>query len=154
MLLLQTAGRRHTLTTGRCRSRGPLDAAALTDHLPVGPPTTGHRRTSRLPDLCTVNSVFRIRIRNFVIPGNITGVTNSTNLNFVFLKQLTIYPQLSHYSATDTDLPVMIHYLSNIHSSFNCFTHEFSVFPLYCTGFNSTAFNPSLNSYFGYVYIF
>ena len=64
-----TAGRRHS-----CK---PLDAAPLTDHLPVGPPTTGHRRTSRLPDLCTVNSVFRIRIRNFVIPGNITGVTNA-----------------------------------------------------------------------------
>ena len=69
LLLSRTASRRHS-----CK---PLYAAALTDRLPVGPPTTGHRRTSRLPDLCTVNSVFRIRIRNFVIPGNITGVTNA-----------------------------------------------------------------------------
>ena len=64
-------------TAGCRRSCKPLDTAALTDRLPIGPPTTGHRCTSRLPDLCTVTSVFRIRIRNFVIPGNITGVTNT-----------------------------------------------------------------------------
>ena len=64
-------------TAGCRRSCKPLDTAALTDRLPIGPPTTGHRCASRLPDLCTVTSVFRIRIRNFVIPGNFTGVTNT-----------------------------------------------------------------------------
>ena len=62
-------------TAGRCHSCKPLDTAALTDRLLVGPPTTDYRRMSRLLDLCTVNSVFQIQIRNFVIPGNITGVT-------------------------------------------------------------------------------
>ena len=82
------------------------------------------------------------------------AINYNTNLNFVFLNPLTVCAPLSHYSAPVLILPMMIYYLNNIHFSFNCFTHEFSILPLYCTGFSSTAFNPSLNSYFGYVYIF